>query len=72
MQRLETQFSTREQVKTYLESALEIVSELEIPDEWREAAFLKTVDMLAHKTVAFVNPEPVGMPLMALPRNARH
>lgn len=55
-----------EQVEKYLADAAAIVARLELTDELRVPAFTIAVQLLAAKT--FVQPQPVAIPRMAVPR----
>ena len=64
---------TRNQVERYLSDALQLVNELELTDDLREACFTKAVDLLSSKQIFFneTDTSPVAVPRMALPRNER-
>ena len=64
---------TRNQVESYLSDALQLVNELEMTDDLREACFTKAVDLLSSKQIMFdqTDATPVAVPRMAIPRNER-
>jgi len=49
VRRTEVQHNTADQVREYLQGALDIVHELELDDDLRVPAFQKAVDLLAAK-----------------------
>lgn len=49
--RREEPHHTLEQVRQYVIKAAVVARTTDIPDEWREAAFLKAVDLLASKDI---------------------
>jgi hypothetical protein len=53
VRRIEHQHNTREQVKGYLETALELVGELEVDGDLKVACFEKAVDLVAGKQIVF-------------------
>jgi hypothetical protein len=71
----EVQHNSSEQVRLYLDEALQIVAELDVPDDLRVACFTKAADLIASKQL-FIDPADttaVAMPAMAIPRGApRH
>lgn len=68
MRRVEHQHNTREQVKQYLETALELVAELELTDDLRRPCFEKAVDLIAGKQITFEQYVPGGVDLRTVPR----
>lgn len=68
MRRTEIQHNTPEQVAGYLDEALRIVTELEPPEDLREVAFGKAVDLLAAKQLMLEQPATLGMGALAIPR----
>jgi len=58
--RQEYQHNTREQVLEYIGTAREIVDELEIPDELRQAAFIKAIDLISAKQLVLAAPAPLA------------
>lgn len=68
MRRIEHQHNTREQVREYLQTALEVVAELEVTDDLRRPCFEKAVDLIAGKQIVFEQPQVLGMPLDQLRR----
>lgn len=53
MRRVEHQHNTRDQAKHYLETALELVAELEVADDLKVPCFEKAVDLVAGKQIMF-------------------
>lgn len=62
MRATEQQHNTPEQVSRYLNDALMVVGALDVPDELREVAFAKAVDLLSSKQVFYE--QPATMPLL--------
>lgn len=72
MQRQEIPNNTPEQVREYLNAALDIVDELDVADDLREAVFLKAAELIAGKQIVMVQPQPVdlgALGLAGLPRS---
>jgi hypothetical protein len=61
----ERHHNTREQVTDYLRAALEVVDELDIPDDLRPAAFVQAVGLFSAKQVTMEQLQP-GLDLGAL------
>lgn len=57
MARHEVPNNTPEQVHAYIEAASALVDQLDIPEERREAAFLKAIDLIAAKQLVL---EPIA------------
>ena len=53
MRKTEIPHNAPEQVREYLQGALDLVDELEIPDELAPIAFSKAIDLLAAKQLFF-------------------
>lgn len=70
MIRKDHQHHTPQEVAGYLDTALAIVKDADVPDDWKRDTFLKAVDLLAGKQIVFT--ESSLPPVMAIPRNARH
>jgi len=68
VRRIEHQHNTREQAKAYLETALELVAELEVTDDLRVPCFEKAVDLVAGKQIMFEQPQPIGLSLDQIKR----
>jgi hypothetical protein len=63
MRTTEHPHNTDAQVQDYLQAALALVADLEPPDDLRQVAFAKAVDLFAAKQIVFEQPAPlVGMP----------
>ena len=60
--------NTPEQVRDYLRAALELVAELEPPDDLRVATFTKAADLFASKHVTLEQLAPAGLVLGKPPR----
>jgi hypothetical protein len=56
MRATEHQHNTTEQVRAYLSFALDVVADLEIPDDLREVAFAKAVDLFSSKQIFYEQP----------------
>jgi len=65
--RTEHHHNTAEQIRGYLAAALEVVAELEVPDDLRIAAFTKAVDLAASKSVTVEQVAPIGNSLGLMP-----
>ena len=70
MRRTEEQFQTRGQARDYLRTALELVAELDPPEDLRAAVFAKAADLVSAKQVFFEQVAPLGA--LSIPQNARH
>lgn len=69
MRKTEVPHNAPEQVRLYIEAALELTEALDPPDDLRSIVFLKAVDLLSAKQLFFEqSPAAVG-PMMAIPRN---
>jgi uncharacterized protein (UPF0147 family) len=64
----EAHFHSREQVQGYVEVALAIMEDAVVPDDLREAAFGKAVELLAQKQVTFEAVNPSGVLLNQRPQ----
>lgn len=64
MRRTEQQHNTRDQVKTYIETAAAIVAELELDGDLKVPAFEKAVDLCAGKQITFEQIDPNAIPLL--------
>lgn len=64
MIRKEDHHHTPEEVAGYLDTALAIVRDAELDDEWKVAAFLKAVDLLASKQIFYEQPQALP-PILA-------
>ena len=67
MIKTEVPHNTPEQVREYLQGALEVIDELELDDELRVPAFLKACDLLSGKQLFF---DP-GTPMLGNPAALR-
>ena len=65
--RTEQQHFTLEQVRGHLVAALELVDDLEVPEDLRAAAFVKVYDSLSAKQIVVEQIAP-GLPAMHVPR----
>jgi hypothetical protein len=70
MHKREYRHNEPEQVRLYLEAALELVDALDPPEDLREPCFTKAVDLLAAKTVQFEQ-AAMQLPAMAIPGQRR-
>jgi hypothetical protein len=57
----EAYFHSDDQVREYVTKAAAIVDDLDVPDDLREAAFTKALDLLAQKQVTFEAVAPSGV-----------
>jgi hypothetical protein len=64
----EAHFHSEDQVRVYVSTAAAIVDELEVADDLREAAFTKSVELLAQKQVTFEAVAPSGVLLNQRPQ----
>jgi hypothetical protein len=60
--------NTPEQIKAYIAASLQLIEELNVPDDLREVAFAKAVDLCSAKQIIG---EQIA-PTMAIPQNMRH
>jgi hypothetical protein len=67
VKREELIFNTPEQVREYLDEALAILAERELPLELQAAVLPTLVDKIAGKQINFTQAAPIGMPAMAIP-----
>lgn len=68
MRRNEQHYNTREQVKTYIETAAAIVAELELEGDLKVPAFEKAVDLCSGKQITFEQVGFAGVDLKNIPR----
>lgn len=59
-----------DQVRQYLDTALRLTAELDVPDDLRVAFFTKAVDLVAAKQINLEQMQ-LGAGAMAIPRNSR-
>ena len=57
----EVHLCSEEEVRRYVSLAAEIVDDENVPEDLREAAYLKAVDLLAQKHVQFEQVSPAGV-----------
>ncbi len=68
MGRQDIQYHTPAEVRGYLAEARQILAEQGIDEDSHEQLLIKLVDLLQGKSIVQTQPQPIGIPAMAIPR----